>query len=128
MTNAAIEAGQPTPRVTERIPSATTRQSADLYVAHLTALFVDMFRVGAEVVSLTFERKPTPDDSTAANLRVTGTPQQLRMFKDVFPLASASYQGFMEAGLHDRPLEICMDDFFRLQAERRGMHISEKAS
>lgn len=109
------EAGIAFPRVTADIPSRISEQSMVLDVAHRTALFVDTLGLGDKNVYVTFQQKRTSADLNAANLLVGGTPAQVDVFQNVYPLASTAYQGFVEKGLRGDALEKALDEYFSEQ-------------
>lgn len=98
----------------ESAPSPTlTVATTNLLLGHEIGLFVDRLGLGRKV-GVTLRLRPTPEDKTAGHLLISGTPEQL----DVFRRALNLHQESIAAGLSGRVLDTAMNHFLALQAIR----------
>jgi hypothetical protein len=107
MTHEAIERRETISRFTATI------NSTDLPLGHKLASLVDKLQLGLDV-DVALEPNPTPEDPKTGSLLISGTPDQLDIFKRALNIHQESIAG----GLSGRALDAEMSNFFALQAIR----------
>ena len=113
MTTEAIDRGQPE-RHSEPV------NITDLNLGHALALLVDTLNLGPTTVGVTLRKRPTSDDKTAGDILVTGTPEQVNVFKH----ALGTYQEAVAGRMSPRAIQSVMHNFVMMQELRHGRGIS----